>query len=264
MDGEIGEDFAQRISEHLVKAAREAKRNSNWIDPAVGYEEALTGFARRLILAEPTARTLIEQTVATVERAGVVNSLGSVLLKATAPGVPDIYQGEDAWFQALVDPDNRRPLDADAHARLLASLPRFGVECGAEAASLLAGWRTGAVKQLVLRNALNVRRDRPELFASGAYQPLEIIGAQRRHVVAFARVHEQSWAISVVPRLVVGIAGPDRFPVGADIWPDTEIVVPSGCPERLVDGLTGQSIASRDGRIAVAEALATLPVALLV
>lgn len=265
--GPVGSGFAARIRDHLVKAAREAKRHSNWLDPDPAYEDALGGLAQGLILGErPVGRRLIEATVASVECASVSNSLASVVLKVTAPGVPDVYQGDDSWLFVLVDPDNRAPLDATGHALMLTRLPRWSDDAdhSEEVAGLLAGWRSGAVKQFVLRNSLETRRRERGLFASGHYQPLEVVGRHRDHVLAFARIHQSRWAVSVVPRCVQSLSGPGRLPVGAATWTDAEVVVPPACPGTLTDVLTGRSISLQNGRIAVSSVLATLPVALLV
>jgi (1->4)-alpha-D-glucan 1-alpha-D-glucosylmutase len=264
--GLVDDSFARRIGDHLVKAAREAKRHSSWTDPDLSYEDALCQFATRLIEGEPPAgRALIERVVRAVQCSGVTNSLSAVLLKGTAPGVPDIYQGDDSWFFALVDPDNRAPLDVVEHSDLLAGLPGAANDLsdGEEVGALLASWRSGAIKQLVLRTVLHVRREQPHLFARGAYLPLAVTGARRAHVFAFARTHEDAWAVCVVPRLTQSFAGPGRFPIGAEVWSDTMITMPAECPPALVDALTGRSIPVQDGRLGVRSILAILPVALL-
>jgi malto-oligosyltrehalose synthase len=255
LDGEAGDEFAVRIHEHVVKAAREAKRHTSWLDPDLDYEAAFQQLVDRVVGGEPAARRLIEQCVESVTVAGAVNSLASVLVKVTAPGVPDIYQGDDAWSFRLVDPDNRSPLDLDHHTALL-SLP--------EAPQWLDDWRSGALKQLVTRHALRTRRERPALFAAGDYRPLEVAGAHRDHVIAFAREDGPATAITVVPRLVQRIAGPGRFPIGSDCWGDTSVALPATHHGELVDRLTGAQIAVPiGGRLPVGVLFASLPVALL-
>jgi (1->4)-alpha-D-glucan 1-alpha-D-glucosylmutase len=266
VSGEIGDDFVVRIRAYVVKAAREAKRHSNWLDPDVAYEAVLGELAQRIIQGEPVeARRLIEAVVSRVECAGATNSLASIVLKATPPGVPDIYQGDDGWFFALVDPDNRLPLDASAHAKLLSQLPPTAdaADHSAAVAVLLEEWRNGAVKQLVVRNSLEARRREAKLFALGSYERLEVVGEHRDHVLAFARVYEGRTAITLVPRGVYSLSGPARFPVGADTWANTAVVLPSAAGPSLTDVLTGRAVSPASGRIALAEAFATLPVALL-
>jgi (1->4)-alpha-D-glucan 1-alpha-D-glucosylmutase len=255
IDGQAGEAFAVRIKDHVVKAAREAKRRSSWLDPDPAYEAALQQLADRIILGEPVARQLLEQTVAAVETAGVVNSLASMLLKVTAPGVPDIYQGDDAWFFTLVDPDNRSPMDLVRHVDLL-SQPLV--------AAPLDSWRSGAVKQLVTRTALTARRADPELFDVGHYEPIDVTGEHREHVIAFARVAGDRAMITVVPRLVQTLAGAGQFPLGGECWADTALVLPAGHPTGFTELVTGaQTEAASSGRLRLGDLFATLPVALL-
>ena len=103
--------------------------------------------------------------------AGAVNGLAQTLLKLTVPGVPDFYQGTEFWDQSLVDPDNRRPVD---FARRIDAL-----EADATPVALAAHWRDGRVKQAVIRRALALRREVPELFARGEYRPVEVTGLGR-------------------------------------------------------------------------------------
>jgi (1->4)-alpha-D-glucan 1-alpha-D-glucosylmutase len=121
------------------------------------------------------------------------------VLKLAAPGVPDIYWGNEDWDLSLVDPDNRRPVDFAGRAE------RRG---------------DGSQKLAQTRAGLGLRRRDPELFAHGAYVPLETAGRHADRVIAFARVHEGRWAIAAVSRLTEGL----------DDWADTRLVLPDGAP----------------------------------
>ncbi|HEX3824868.1 MAG TPA: malto-oligosyltrehalose synthase [Mycobacteriales bacterium] len=254
LDGEVGEAFAARISQHVMKAAREAKRHSSWLDPDLGYETAFQQLVDRVLSGVPPARRLIEEAVASIAPAGAVNALASVLIKVTAPGVPDVYQGDDAWSFTLVDPDNRSPIDLGRHVGLLASQPTTGTE----------SWRSGALKQHVTRTALTARRDRPRLFATGDYVPLEVVGERRDHVIAFARVEADRTMLTIVPRLVHRIAGPAQFPLGIRCWGDTAVVLPAARRPGFTELLTGSAVAApSNDRLMVAEVLESVPVALL-
>jgi (1->4)-alpha-D-glucan 1-alpha-D-glucosylmutase len=135
-----------------------------------------------------------------------------VVLKATAPGVPDVYQGCETWSRSLVDPDNRRPVAFGALDDRLGELA--GV---ATATELLRPWRDGGVKLDVTRRLLHLRREEPALFDGSAYLPLEVRGARADHLVAFARHHGDRRSGTGVPRLVLTAAGPGRMPTGADL-----------------------------------------------
>jgi (1->4)-alpha-D-glucan 1-alpha-D-glucosylmutase len=172
---------------------------------------------------------------------GRINSLAQTLVKLTAPGVPDLYQGTELWSLTLVDPDNRAPVDYTLRRRLLDELEDTTPE---------AIWRRideGLPKLWTIRQALGLRRRRPELFgAQGDYRPLEARGARAGHVVAFARAEA---AITIVPRLVIGL--------GRD-WSDTALDVPDG---RWRNELTGESVSG--GPVGLAALLRRFPVALL-
>jgi (1->4)-alpha-D-glucan 1-alpha-D-glucosylmutase len=248
-------DFARRISEHLVKAAREAKRHTNWIEPDPVYEQSLTEFATRL-LTDDAARAVLTEIVDDIATAAAANSLSAALLRIAAPGVPDVYQGDDLWQLALVDPDNRRPLDLSLHRDARASIG------GMPIADLLATWPDGRVKQTAMREALHARREHPEVFGMGEYLALETTGPAADHVVAFARLHTAGTAVVVVPRLNRTLVEPGRFPVGTATWSGTAIRIPAPDRPVLVDVLTGKRHEHR-GELLVGDVLADLPVALL-
>src|SRR3990172_1995490 len=102
-----------RIQQYMLKATKEAKVNTSWINPNEAYDEALRAFVARILEPGPGNRFLPDFTAfqAFVACLGMVNSLAQTLIKITAPGVPDFYQGTEVWDFALVDPDNRRPVD---------------------------------------------------------------------------------------------------------------------------------------------------------
>ncbi len=150
---------AERIEAYMEKALREAKRNTNWTRPNDDWEDAVRRFGRSLytdeaFLAdfEPFAR----RVAAVGERA----SLGQLVLKLTAPGIPDMYEGDELAFRALVDPDNRRPVDFDWRQAMLRRL-MGGATPDAETRKLFATLRL-----------LGLRARRPEPFA-GTYEPID-------------------------------------------------------------------------------------------
>jgi (1->4)-alpha-D-glucan 1-alpha-D-glucosylmutase len=158
----------ERLEAYLEKALREAKTNSNWLEPNARWEEEVKAFARALSDHEPFL-TSFDPFVERVAELGERIALAQTLLKLTCPGVPDVYQGDELWNLSLVDPDNRRPVDWDARRRALAEL-RGGTPPTRETAKLFLIWKT-----------LQLRARRPEAFA-GAYEPVEAEG-----VCAFTR-----------------------------------------------------------------------------
>jgi (1->4)-alpha-D-glucan 1-alpha-D-glucosylmutase len=175
-----------------------------------------------------------------------VTALAQTLLKLTSPGVPDTYQGTELWDDSLVDPDNRRPVDYERRQALLAEL-----DAGLPPEEILRRSPEGLPKLLVTRQALHLRRRRPDAFGAGsggAYEALAASGTKAEHVVAFARGGS---VVTIAPRLVVGLGGD---------WADTTVAVPDATWRNL---LTGDTAPVVGGRAAVADLLARVPVALL-
>jgi maltose alpha-D-glucosyltransferase/alpha-amylase/(1->4)-alpha-D-glucan 1-alpha-D-glucosylmutase len=255
-DDDIDGSFVQRVQEHVVKAAREAKRHTSWLQPDGSYEAALQALAARL-LDDGASRAVLHGIVTAIEVAGATNSLAAAVLRATAPGVPDVYQGDDRWLLAYVDPDNRRPLDVEQHERSL-------VEAGVQAGDLLSGWRDGRVKQAVIAATLRLRRKQPEVFAEGKYLPLTATGTAAKHVVAFTRSTADATVLVVVPRFGLTLAGDGHFPIGPQVWDDTAVQLLSLAGTIWTDALSDRSVADCDGLLPVGEVLAELPVGLLV
>lgn len=264
--------FPERLAGYLVKAAREAKIHSSWLSPDPAHEDALVAFARDILAPEAGSPFPADfhGFRGLVAFHGALNSLGQVLLKLAAPGVPDTYQGTELWDLSLVDPDNRRPVDFEERQRLLAELEEEeAAGPPGLAARLLATWADGRVKLHVVRHGLRLRRERPELFRKGAYLPVPVRGPRAEHVCAFARRQGTDWALAAAARLTVRLAGPGRFPLGEPVWRETMLVLPGRSPDRWENRLTGEHLATTglaagERAIPLATAFRTLPVALLV
>ncbi|UUP16720.1 malto-oligosyltrehalose synthase [Nitratireductor thuwali] len=191
-------DLCDRLVSFMVKALREADRRTSWTDQNEGYEAAVEAYVRGLF--ERGRRALlrdIRATIATIEPAGIVNSLSQLALKLTLPGVPDIYQGCELMDFSFVDPDNRRPVDFAARERLLQDVR------GMSAADAMAQWRQGLPKLWLLDRLLGLRRRHADIFASGSYAPVEVHGEEAAHVFAFARILNGRSVVVVIPRLVL-------------------------------------------------------------
>jgi len=256
--------YSGRIADYMVKAAREAKAETSWLDPDTDHEQALRGFVRRVL--GPRNRPFLDDIAdlcSTVSLHGAMNSLAQVVLKIAAPGVPDMYQGTELWTLSLVDPDNRRPVDFDLRASMLEDIrKRQDDDPDALLRDLLDGWTDGRVKLYTTHRALQVRLDHRAVFDHGSYTALAADGSRADHVVAFARQHERSWVVAVVPRLTVRL-GRGRLPLGRRAWRDTVLRLPSRAPTRWVDAFTGRRLESADGRLRLSETLDRFPVALL-
>jgi (1->4)-alpha-D-glucan 1-alpha-D-glucosylmutase len=229
-----------RLKAHMEKAAREAKVHTSWNAPQAEYEAALQAFVEG-VHADERFRSELEAFLRPLAEPARVLSLSQVLLKLTAPGVPDLYQGEELWQHHLVDPDNRRPVDYEVRRRLLDELPGLSLEAiGARGAE-------GMPKLWLTTRALAVRRERPAAFGpQGAYEPLQATGPAADHVIAFARNRE---AVTVAPRFPIRLGGR---------WEDTALALPEG---RWRNELTGEEWPS--GGAPLSRLLARFPVALL-
>lgn len=241
----------RRLSAYMLKAAREAKRRTSWIRPDPRYEAGLARFVRVSLAPRHSRPFLLDmgRLAARVERAGLWNALSRTLVQCTAPGIPDVYQGDELWNFCLVDPDNRRPVDFPVRWRALADIERRFAAGGRERRALLAALTRrpadGRLKLHVLRCALHARRRFPDLFRHGAYQALAVSGPQRDRLFAFARRHAAGIAITVVPRLLIGL--PDNghvLPVGG-VWLGSTVRLPFPLRRPLTDALSGRRITAR-------------------
>jgi (1->4)-alpha-D-glucan 1-alpha-D-glucosylmutase len=233
-----------RAQAYMLKAVREAKQQTSWVANNKEFEEALRMFIELTLNYAPFLREL-QQFVARVQDAGRMNSLTQTLLKYTAPGVPDLYQGGELWDLSLVDPDNRRPVDYAVRKRFLCELKQMrGEDVGAQ---VMMRVDEGLPKMWVIHRALELRRERPECFGAEAeYTPLEVDGAKHDHVIAYVRGED---VVTVAPRLTLKLDG---------TWKDTIVVLPKG---RWRNRLTGGAVGG--GVITMKLLLKDFPVALL-
>jgi (1->4)-alpha-D-glucan 1-alpha-D-glucosylmutase len=254
--------LVERLKQYMLKAAREAKTHTFWLDNNSEYEDALLDFTEKLLT---TSGEFLKSFTAFQKRVayyGVFNSLAQAVIKLTVPGVPDFYQGTELWDLSLVDPDNRRPVDYELRRQLLGELRESaGSNAAALAGQLLARPADGRVKLFVIYRTLQARREQRELFAQGDYLPLNVTGEHAAHVVAFARRQGERFAMTIAPRLLASVVGEDQLPVG-DVWRDTTVELPEDAPRTLRNLFTDESLKATK-RVAVADALRHFPVALL-
>ena len=188
--------FVERIQAYALKAAREGKQETSWLNPHPAYEAGLKTFIDRIL--DPSQSSEFLDSLQTLARRvallGALNSLSELTLKTTMPGVPDFYQGTELWDFSLVDPDNRRPVDFAARARALEVVER------PDWPQLTKDWQSGHVKLAWTRHLLKLRTELADLFTDGDYAPLEVNGPHRDHFIAYARRHGLNAVIVVIPR----------------------------------------------------------------
>jgi (1->4)-alpha-D-glucan 1-alpha-D-glucosylmutase len=246
--GGVDEDFVARIKAYAIKAAREGKQETSWLNPSEGYENALSEFIGAILAGEDFAADF-DAFARRAALLGALTSLSQLVLKATLPGVPDFYQGTEFWDLSLVDPDNRRRVDFQARVAALeeAATPDWG--------RLAADWPSGHIKLAVATRLLALRAGDKPLFEHGRYVPLEVRGRDAERIIAYARVEGRRAIVVAAGRHFAHASdGGRHWPTGED-W-DAEIVLDDFhvADESLTGGRPG-------GRIS--DLFACLPVAVL-
>jgi (1->4)-alpha-D-glucan 1-alpha-D-glucosylmutase len=281
-DDKARADLVGRLQSYMEKASHEAKINTSWINPSPEYGAAVRDFVAHVLEDRPKNRFLEEfcQFHQRLIGWGLFAALSQVFLKLTAPGVPDIYQGQELWDFSLVDPDNRRPVDFGARRDLLARLK--AAVCAGPAAQLELARQLARdpsddrLKLFVTWRTLHFRRHHDRLLHEGRYIPLEVIGPQSKHVCALAwrwsppAGQSEQVAIVVAPRLLASLApaapGASRSPppIGGEIWHDTQIELGDLPVTGLTNLFTAQPCPADGPELALSAALADFPVSLLV
>ncbi len=229
----VGDIDRDRLAGYLVKAAREGKLHTAWVDGDPDYEKRLVGLAEEAT-APGELRALVATAVDHNREAIRAATLGQKLLALTLPGVPDTYQGCELVDLSLVDPDNRRPVDYDERRRRLAALTADGPRDLADE------------KLLVTTRALHLRRELRGAFGdAGGYEPL---AGTSRHAVGFVRGGEVAVLVTRALQRLEAMGG----------WADATVLLPDGLWR---DELTG--VLHGGGDNACADLFATYPVALM-
>jgi (1->4)-alpha-D-glucan 1-alpha-D-glucosylmutase len=207
------DSLLERMQAYALKAAREGKQETSWLNPNQAYEAGLQTFIERILDRSASAEFLnsLETLAQRIARLGALNSLSQITLKTTMPGVPDFYQGTEFWDLSLVDPDNRRPVDFAERAAVLASLQAPDWE------SLAQNWSNGHLKLAWTRHLLKLRTELADVFAHGDYQPLEITGPHHDHVIAFARRHGRDAVLTAVAKSFAPMSQ------GGRVWPRADV-----------------------------------------
>jgi (1->4)-alpha-D-glucan 1-alpha-D-glucosylmutase len=232
--GKIDATFVERIQAFMLKAAREGKQQTSWLDPNPEYERALQAFIAGALEPDCAFLAAAMPLADRVARLGVLNSLSQLTLKLMMPGVPDFYQGSEFWDLSLVDPDNRRPVDFAARARALAQMTT-----STDWVKLADSWQDGAIKLALTNKLLYIRRQYQQLFSSGDYRPVLVSGPHADHVLAFARTHAGNAIIVAVGRRFAQLTGDGRRWPRASDWKaeldlagfdQTEMLQPTSAP----------------------------------
>jgi (1->4)-alpha-D-glucan 1-alpha-D-glucosylmutase len=216
---EPDDTFLERMQAYALKAAREGKQETSWLNPNEAYEAGLKTFLGRILDPAMSSNFLeaIGPFAKRVSLIGALNSLSQITLKSTLPGVPDFYQGTEFWDFSLVDPDNRRPVDFATRASLLAAMQRPNWS------ALSEHFADGHLKLGWTRHLLQLRNELADVFTHGDYVPLEVTGRDCDHVIAFARRHRHDAAIVVVGKSLAPMTQGGRAWPRGEAWEATVI-----------------------------------------
>jgi (1->4)-alpha-D-glucan 1-alpha-D-glucosylmutase len=258
--------FVKRIQDHMIKAVREAKVNTSWINPHSEYEEAVRKFTERILgnAADNQFLGEFKKFQKKISHYGLHNSLSQTLLKITSPGVPDFYQGNELWDFSLVDPDNRQPVDYSLRRWLFFEMKdKLDSDQNKLLEELLSTREDGRIKMFLTYMALAERQKQKQLFEHGNYISLGTEGIFRENIVAFAREFQNSWAVTVVPRLLTQVIKEEEHPLGENVWQDTHVILPDDAPSEWLNVITFNKV-KLNKKASAGEVLKHFPVALLV
>lgn len=266
-------ELSERIQQYMLKAAREAKEHTSWANTNEEYEGALSHFTRSILARNAKNQFLkdFSEFQRRTARIGMFNSLSQCLLKMTAPGVPDIYQGNELFEFSLVDPDNRRPVDYQLRQSMLAqlqvdshpsSLPQF-------ATGLVGDAESSKAKLYMTWKTLDLRRKEPLLFQDGAYAPAKASGQRAEHILAFAREYQGRSAIVIAPRLCATLLGESLDTICDEaLWADTTVEIRDSREKCYHNIFTGECVrpgeATEQAFVSVSQLLRYFPVAVLI
>ncbi len=267
--------FRDRVAAYMLKAAKEAKIHTSWLNPNPDYDEALRRFIEGA-LDNKRKNRFIDDILAfqrRIARGGLINALAQQLLKLTVPGVPDIYQGTELWDLSLVDPDNRRPVDYAIRARSLTELNTALDAPDLDRLALVRDLRAtaadGRIKLFVTRSVLAYRQAHPALFSDGDYVPLRATGSAAAHLCGFVRRSENEALLVATPRLVAGLGSLENASPDLQGLEGTRLILPSELTNKPLRNLfTGESVTpsaeNEESWLDAAALFREFPVAILV
>ncbi|HEY3730419.1 MAG TPA: malto-oligosyltrehalose synthase [Steroidobacteraceae bacterium] len=258
-DARLGE-FAQRVRATMLKSIREARVHTGWGFPNGVYEDATMSLVDAA-LGGSRAGAFLAAFLPFVRRlaaSGASNSLIQTVLKLTAPGVPDIYNGSELWDLSMVDPDNRQPVDYARRGEMIEQLEReLASERAACVRTLWQQWRDGRIKLATIITLLRHRCDHAQLYDAGDYQALPVVGTQADEVCAFARTRAAELLLVVIA----------RFPRRREQQPfdaDTLLILPESLRRaEWHELLTGRTLQPDSEQLRPGELLGELPTAVL-
>lgn len=237
---DLPEDFLPRTQEYLQKVLREAKQHSNWSAPNEDYEKRVLEFTAQ-ILSDKEFMNSLNAFVHKTSFWGMLKSLSHTLLKITAPGVPDVYQGSELWDFSYVDPDNRRPVDYEKRKVFLKDFQSFSEGNTAyNLKAMLENYRSGKIKMYTLYKALAERKKYREVFEKGEYIPVTLSGKDSEKMLSFIRKDNHTWFLVLVPVNSSGLFEKENFSIDENLK-NCFVNMPESFPENWENVLTGEN-----------------------
>ncbi|OQP56140.1 malto-oligosyltrehalose synthase [Niastella populi] len=258
-NGEVTDEYITRLKDYFIKSVREAKIYTNWQDPDSAYEEAGCRFIEQLLSPQHDFLQSFLPFFNSVLSYAHVFSLTQALIKFTAPGVPDTYQGCEWWNTSYVDPDNRRPVDHALGHTFVQEIKALEAKGSLAVLDHLKNNRTmGAEKFFVTWKALQCRRKYAPVFLLGTYIPL--YASVDCGIIAYARQYENQWVLVVAPVSEIAFAGSK-----SDQLTKVSLPLPDKAPVKWDHLFTGEAISveSNGSSLALHSIIKSFPVALL-
>jgi (1->4)-alpha-D-glucan 1-alpha-D-glucosylmutase len=258
--------YNKRLREYMLKAVREAKIHTAWIEYDKEYEQGILSFVDSVtdkVVSNEFYETFIP-FVKIVAKYGMYYSLSQCLLKMTTPGIPDFYQGTELWDLSMVDPDNRQPIDFIIRDSLIRELDNeYQNKSSHYFRSLLNEYSLGISKMFLIKRVLDLRRKNKELFLEGEYTGLHTNGKYNDSIITFARTLDSKTVIAIGSRKLSLVENFSEFPITMDVWQDTRFEVPEISTENWYDCISGKTVKDKK-EMFVGDILDTFPCALLV
>lgn len=253
---EPGEEFLERSKAYLMKVLREAKVNSSWAAPNEEYEQSVFDFLNFLLKNDDFRKDFLPFQKK-ISAFGAIKSLSQSLLKITAPGIPDVYQGTELWDLSYVDPDNRRPVNYQKRQEFLSGFDNITSE---NVGILKKEFNSGKIKMFCLHKALKLRQKFSEVFEKGRYISLETQEGFSENLVTFCRKKEERYILIVAPVLVTEIFN-DDLNLKPEMAGTSAFSMPEGFPEKWKNVFTETEVGGKD--LKFEDLFKDFPVALL-
>lgn len=229
--------FRERIKGQMIKAAREDGTMTGWAIPNREYESHLENFLER-IMNDNQFKVSFKKIFKKAQLNGMVISLSQNLIKLTAPGIPDVYQGSEMLNLSFTDPDNRRFVDFVSYENFLERIVSMHTQGNIH--GILRDWKAGSTKLFMNYIMLNFRKDNPELFLSGDYQEIRTSGTYGNKILCYSRELHGRRILIIVPITLEGISY--DLPARMGSWKDTSVILPEKFSGQYTDVFTGKKV----------------------